>query len=178
MNELQFGGKVRQVLNQGTQPDEKSLARLRLARNQALKSQRTKQPILGLALADNLIGSFGGLDEALGRMEHIEPPFVDDYATHSYYKYVCRLRPESGIDITRFAAAVAAEGVPISRRYPTPLHKQPVFKNAGLGDVSCPVAERLAGELFTLLVHPTATSDEMDDYVTAIRKVLEGGVVT
>lgn len=112
------------------------------------------------------------LTERLSQFEQVEPPYVADYATHSYYKYVCRLRPEAGVDITRFVAAVAAEGVPVSRRYPTPLHKQPVFQKAGLGDVSCPTAERLAGELFTLLVHPTATTGDMEDYVRAIGKVL------
>jgi perosamine synthetase len=109
------------------------------------------------------------LSERLGELPHVEPPFVADYAVHSYYKYICRLRPESGIDIARFVAAVAAEGLPISRRYPTPLPQQPVFR--GLGNAPCPNAERLAGELFTLLVHPTAGIREMDDYASAIGKV-------
>ncbi|HEY8767662.1 MAG TPA: DegT/DnrJ/EryC1/StrS family aminotransferase, partial [Dehalococcoidia bacterium] len=90
---------------------------------------------------------------------------------HSYYKYICRLRRDSGSDIARFVAAVAAEGLPISRRYPTPLPQQPVFRDASLADAACPVAERLSSELFTLLVHPTASIGDMDDYVTAIAKV-------
>ncbi|MDO8616922.1 MAG: DegT/DnrJ/EryC1/StrS family aminotransferase, partial [Dehalococcoidia bacterium] len=72
-----------------------------------------------------------------------------------------------GIDA--FVRAVAAEGVPIQRRYPTPLPQQPVF--AGYGGPPCPVAERLAGELFTLLVHPTLTPGDLDDVVRAIGKV-------
>jgi perosamine synthetase len=112
------------------------------------------------------------LSERLGELPHIDPPFVADYAVHSYYKYICRLRPESGIDIARFVTAVAAEGVPISRRYPTPLPHQPVFRDVGLGGEPCPVAERLSGELFTLLVHPTCGTGEMDDYVAAIGKVV------
>ena len=89
-----------------------------------------------------------------------------------YYKYIGRLRPETGIDIARFVQAVAAEGVPISRRYPTPLPQQPVFR--GLAAIACPAAERLAGELFTLLVHPTVTTADLDDVVAAIRKVVAG----
>jgi dTDP-4-amino-4,6-dideoxygalactose transaminase len=96
---------------------------------------------------------------------------VTDHAAHSYYKYICRLRGDSGIEIARFIAAVAAEGLPISRRYSTPLPQQPVFRNAGLAGAACPVAERLSSELFTLLVHPTASVADMDDYVTAIAKV-------
>jgi perosamine synthetase len=112
------------------------------------------------------------LSERLGELGPVEPPFVADYATHSYYKYICRLQPEAKIDTTRFVAAVAAEGLPISRRYPTPLPRQPVFRDRGLGEADCPVASRLAGELFTLLVHPTLTTADLDDYVTAVRKVL------
>lgn len=102
----------------------------------------------------------------------IEPPFVAEWAVHSYYKYICRIRSETGIDISRFVAAVAAEGLPISRRYPTPLPQQPVFRDMGLAGAPCPVAERLSGELVTLLVHPTASTDDMDDYVKAIARVL------
>ena len=91
---------------------------------------------------------------------------------HSYYKYICRLRPEAGVDIDWFVRAVAAEGVPVSRRYPTPLPKQPVF--LGLDTGACPVAERLAGDLFTLLVHPTVTGSDLDDVAEALRKVFGG----
>jgi len=112
------------------------------------------------------------LSERLGELPHITPPFVADYAVHSYYKYICKLAPY--LDIQRFVQAVSAEGVPISRRYPTPLPQQPVFRDMGLSGLPCPTAEKLAGELFTLLVHPTATTNDMDDYVKAISKVLEG----
>lgn len=60
MNEPQFGNKVRQLLSEGTGIEEKSLARLRSAREQALKRQRFVQPATGLAWAGGLVGSFGG----------------------------------------------------------------------------------------------------------------------
>jgi perosamine synthetase len=112
------------------------------------------------------------LSERLGEIDGIEPPFVADWAVHSYYKYICRLRPETGFSIAEFVRAVAAEGIPISRRYPTPLPQQPVFSGIEAGD--CPNAERLAGELFTLLVHPTVGTADLDDVVDAIEKVLVG----
>ncbi len=36
----------------------------------------------------------------------------------------------------------------------------------------CPVAERPAAELFTLLVHPTLTTADLDDVVKAVGKVV------
>lgn len=61
MNEPQFGNKIRQILNQGTQLDGKTLAKLRLAREKALRQQLVARPVGGLAWADELIGSFGGV---------------------------------------------------------------------------------------------------------------------
>jgi perosamine synthetase len=110
------------------------------------------------------------LTERFREIEVIEPPYVAPECVHSYYKYICRLHRGAGIDIDWFVRAVATEGVPISRRYPTPLPKQPVFRGLGAGD--CLVAEKLGGELFTLLVHPTVTKADLDDVVEAIRKVL------
>ncbi len=60
MNEPQFGNKVRQILNQGAQLDEKSLARLRSAREHALKRQRLSAPAEASAWTDTLVGGFGG----------------------------------------------------------------------------------------------------------------------
>lgn len=122
------------------------------------------------AYLTNIIGTQAG--GRIPELTSVEPPFMADYAVHSYYKYVCRIRSETGVDIARFVAAVAAEGLPISRRYPTPLPQQPVFRHLGLSGAPCPVAEKLSGELVTLLVHPTAGFEEMDDYAKAIAKVM------
>ncbi len=60
MNEPQFGNKVRQILNEGTQLDSMTLSRLRLAREKALKQQLVANPVPGLAWAEGLVGNFGG----------------------------------------------------------------------------------------------------------------------
>lgn len=60
MNEPQFGNKIRQVLNQGLQLDGKTLSRLRLAREKALRQQLVAKPAQGLAWVDNVVGDFGG----------------------------------------------------------------------------------------------------------------------
>lgn len=60
MNEPQFGNKVRQVLNQGTQLDDRTLLRLREAREKALRQQLVAKPVSSLAWADGVVGNFGG----------------------------------------------------------------------------------------------------------------------
>jgi dTDP-4-amino-4,6-dideoxygalactose transaminase len=66
---------------------------------------------------------------------------------------------------------VAVEGAPCFRPYPTPLHQQPVFTNAGFGRVPCPNAEALANQLFSLQVHPSVQQGDLDDLIAAIEKV-------
>ena len=59
MNEMQFGDRVRHILNQGLDLKPHIKEKLRAAREQALARQRP-EPAPALAWADNLTGSFGG----------------------------------------------------------------------------------------------------------------------
>ncbi|MDO8614893.1 MAG: DegT/DnrJ/EryC1/StrS family aminotransferase [Dehalococcoidia bacterium] len=159
----------------GAPQGERSYFHLELGYNYRMTSMQAATGLVQLRRLDEYLQArrrnAAYLSERLGELDAIEPPFVADYAVHSYYKYICRLPSGLGLDIADFVRAVAAEGVPISRRYPTPLPQQPVFRESGLGGDPCPSAERLAGELFTLLVHPTVTTADLDDVVAAIRKV-------
>ncbi|MGH8706070.1 MAG: DUF3619 family protein [Burkholderiales bacterium] len=60
MNELQFGDKVRQILNQGTRLEARTAERLRSARERALERRRAERES-ALVLAGNVLGKFGGL---------------------------------------------------------------------------------------------------------------------
>ncbi len=170
--------RMRRIRHHGEGPvdGERAYYHLELGYNYRMTSMQAATGLVQLRKLDEYLiarrRNAAHLSERLAEIPQVEPPFVADYAVHSYYKYICRLRGDSGIDIARFVAAVAAEGLPISRRYPTPLPQQPVFREAGLAGAVCPVAARLAGELFTLLVHPTASVADMDDYVRAIGKVV------
>ncbi|HEU4759050.1 MAG TPA: DegT/DnrJ/EryC1/StrS family aminotransferase, partial [Dehalococcoidia bacterium] len=160
---------------EGPSPGERQHFHLELGYNYRMTAMQAATGLVQLRRLDEYLEArrrnAAYLSERLGELDRIEPPFVAPYAVHSYYKYICRLHPESGISIAEFVRAVAAEGVPISRRYPTPLPQQPVFREASYGGAPCPVAERLAGEMFTLLVHPTVATADLDDVVRAIRKV-------
>jgi len=169
----------------GGVPPERAYYHLDLGYNYRMTSMQAATGLVQLGRIDEYLEArrrnAAYLGERLGAIDGIEPPFVADWAVHSYYKYICRLRPETGIDIGEFVRAVAAEGIPISRRYPTTLPRQPVFRGlttepegAELRAGDCPNAERLAGELFTLLVHPTVGTGDLDDVVEAVGKVVRG----
>ncbi|MDP9180524.1 MAG: DegT/DnrJ/EryC1/StrS family aminotransferase, partial [Chloroflexota bacterium] len=173
-----LANRMRRIRHHGEAPieGERAYYHLELGYNYRMTSMQAATGLVQLRKLDEYLiarrRNAAHLTSGLTEVPHIEPPFVAEYAVHSYYKYICRLNRDSGIDIARFVAAVAAEGLPISRRYPTPLPQQPVFRATGLGGAACPVAKRLSGELFMLLVHPTASIADMDDYVAAIAKVV------
>lgn len=60
MNELQFWGKVRQLLNEGMALDSATLERLRQGRELALRHQLLARPAGGFAWANSVVGQFGG----------------------------------------------------------------------------------------------------------------------
>ena len=162
----------------GGRPPERTYYHLELGYNYRMTSMQAATGLVQLRRLDEYLEArrrnAAYLSQRLGEIGAVEPPYVAPYAVHSYYKCICRLRPGAlSTGIEEFVRAVAAEGVPISRRYPTPLPQQPVFREAGYPGSPCPVAERLAGELFTLLVHPTLTTADLDDVARAIGKVAE-----
>jgi perosamine synthetase len=170
--------RMRRIRHHGEGPveGERAYYHLELGYNYRMSSMQAATGLMQLERLERYLEvrrrNAAYLSGRLVENDAVEPPFVAPGAVHSFYKYICRLRPEAGIEINEFVRAVAAEGVPIARRYPTPLPKQPVFREAGYGDQPCPVAERLAGELFTLLVHPTVAEVDLVDVVTAIGKAI------
>lgn len=174
-----FAERMRRIRHHGEGPieGERAYFHLELGYNYRMSSMHAATGLVQLGRLDDYLEArrrnAAYLSERLGELGPIDPPFLADGSAHSYYKYICRLRPEAGIAIDDFVRAVAAEGIPISRRYPTPLPKQPVF--SAVTGAPCPIAERIGGELFSLQVHPTVTTGDLDDVVEAIGKVLRGG---
>jgi hypothetical protein len=59
MNEMQFGHRIRQILNQGTKVSPNIAERLKRSRELALARQRP-EPASAFAWADNVLVRFGG----------------------------------------------------------------------------------------------------------------------
>lgn len=131
------------------------------------------------------------LTEQLSAIKGIIPPYEPQDVEHVFYKYILRLdRRHLDVDAKDFVAALAAEGIPCSRRYPTPLHMQPVFvQKRGFGRTSAPfeppyakasvtygsglpVSESLPKDLVRLLMNPSLGKEELDDSTAAIAKVV------
>jgi dTDP-4-amino-4,6-dideoxygalactose transaminase len=128
------------------------------------------------------------LTEGLDGLEGVTPPLVPDGARHVFYLYVVKLdEAVLGTSRAEFAAALAAEGVPVTEGYVEPIYRQPLYRertagpfgdprnagSAGYGDVRCPVVERMHDRevVFHPYVHAGMRDTDVDDIVAAFRKV-------
>jgi perosamine synthetase len=128
------------------------------------------------------------LTEQLAGVSGIITPYVDARATHAFYKYIIQLdRDVILAPVLDFVSALRAEGVPATRRYPTSIHEQPIFREKrGFGRSTFPFgdddptpppmpnAERVARDAIQVtVVNPVVSEEDVLDAVTAIRKVAE-----
>ena len=86
---------------------------------------------------------------------------------HVYHQYTLRVR--AGRDARdRLRAGLLERGIESAVFYPTPIHRQPLYRRLGYGDLRMPVAERLAAEVLSIPVHPTLTDDDLDAVAAAV----------
>jgi len=111
-----------------------------------------------------------------------------DFVRHVYYVYAFSYDADKiGIPREKFCEAVRAEGIPIYGGYVKPLYLNPLYLEkrafaykhyngtAKYEKGICPVAESLhENDLVMIPVcRPPATTNDMDDIINAIHKVIE-----
>lgn len=127
------------------------------------------------------------------RLPGLTPPSRDPDVRHVYHLYAL-LYDESIVGVSRplFQRALEAEGIPCSLGYPHPLYRNPMFQEGTVyGQDGCPftcrpgvtspdyrklflqAAEDLCRNrsLWTHVIRPPATADDMQDVVRAFEKV-------
>lgn len=65
-------------------------------------------------------------------------------------------------------AGLRDRGIESAAFYPRAIHEQPLYRRLGYDGVSLPVAERLAGEVLALPVHPVLSDDDVDAVAAAV----------
>jgi perosamine synthetase len=130
------------------------------------------------------------LTNLLSNVSGLIPPYEPPEVEHVFYKYILRLnREELNVSAQTFVQALSAEGIRCSRRYPTPLHQQPVFtEKRGFGQTQAPFtapwypgdpqyerrlpnAEQLPNELVMIRMSPNLQEEDINDIAVAVRKV-------
>ena len=133
------------------------------------------------------------LTKNLTEIEGITPPSEAPYVKHVFSTYVLGYDEKiTGTPRSQFMKALTAEGIPLWNGYPHPLYVNPIFKekvvhgtkgcpftcgfytgNIDYRESRCPVTEALCKSLFGFsVIRPPAGTSDMDDIVTAVKKVL------
>jgi dTDP-3-amino-3,4,6-trideoxy-alpha-D-glucose transaminase len=97
------------------------------------------------------------LREALAGADVIAPPPPAADGDHVFHLFVVRSRARDAL-----REHLDGAGISSAIHYPTPIHLQPAYADAGLGPGSLPTAERLAGEICSLPVFPTLTDEQIE----------------
>ena len=134
------------------------------------------------------------LTQRVSGLPGLTPPVVAEGCTHSFYLYAMRVDEEAldGVSRAALAAALRAEGAPVSEGYVRPIYRQAVYQHRigrgrrgcpwtcghWHGDVSyapgiCPVTERLYERelLLTDVCRHPLTHADIDDVGDAFEKV-------
>lgn len=87
-----------------------------------------------------------------------------------YHQYVVRVTPDCPLTRDELGRYLHDRGIGTAVHYPIPIHQQPVYLEAG-ASASCPVAERLCGEVLSLPVHPGVTAPMLETICETINGV-------
>jgi perosamine synthetase len=87
---------------------------------------------------------------------------------HVWHQYTVRLA--AGQDRDETARRLAEQGIGTGVFYPIPAHKHEYMRQR-VGELSLPVAERLAQEVLSLPVHPQLTADELRQIVMGVNSL-------
>jgi perosamine synthetase len=127
---------------------------------------------IGLAQLDRL-GEFTSQRRANAaylseRIHSVRTPHVGEGYGHVWHQYTVRVR--DGQDRDRALAQVRQGDVGAGVYYPVPAHHQGYVRDV-VGDVSLPVAERAAHEVFSLPVHPGLSQADLVQIVEVLNGV-------
>lgn len=83
---------------------------------------------------------------------------------HVYHLYVIRAEDRAGLK-----EHLDAKGIATAVHYPTPIHLQPAYADAGSGPGSLPQTEEAVSQILSLPMHPHLTESEIVQVCEAIR---------
>ncbi len=92
----------------------------------------------------------------------VEPPGYQ----HVYHLYVIRTQKRDALQ-----NILKERGVGTAIHYPTPVHLQPYYLKNGKPQFSCPVAEKLTGEILSLPMYPELTEEQVAAVASEIKSL-------
>jgi UDP-2-acetamido-2-deoxy-ribo-hexuluronate aminotransferase len=94
----------------------------------------------------------------------VRTPLVPHDRTSAWAQYTIEVDDREGVEKSLHAA-----GIPTAVHYPMPLHLQPVYASLGLDRGRYPVAERVAGRVLSLPMHPYLKPEQIERVSEAVK---------
>jgi perosamine synthetase len=108
------------------------------------------------------------LSQEIDSIEGLIPPFVAPGVKHVFSQFTIRVTGSYGTTRNELQQKLREKGVESSIHYPLPVHFQPLYRKLGYDD-SLPNAEKAAGEVLSLPVHPGLNKEDLKTIVRALR---------
>jgi dTDP-4-amino-4,6-dideoxygalactose transaminase len=103
----------------------------------------------------------------LASVAFIELPLRAKNSTHVFHQYTIKTKE---IDRDHFKKYLQDKSIPSMIYYHIPLHLQKAYKQAGFGEGSFPVTEKLSKTVLSLPIHTEMTEDELSYICQSIKE--------
>jgi perosamine synthetase len=128
---------------------------------------------IGLAQMDRLEGFTQKRQENAAclneRIRSVITPSVRPGYKHVWHQYTVRVDGDRDRDLA--VKQLNDAGVGCGIFYPVPANKQAHLVEMGLGEAALPMAEKLAGEVISLPVHPQLTAEDLEIIIQEVNKL-------
>lgn len=113
------------------------------------------------------------LTRGLQGLSGIKTPSVPAGADHAFCLYTILVDSKVlGMTRDEFQRALQRRGIQTAVHYPWPLHRQPIFRGYG-SDRDFPVSTRLAESVVSLPVHPALVRKDLEQIISAVRRIVK-----
>jgi perosamine synthetase len=116
------------------------------------------------------IKNAGYLTEHISKIKGLIPPSVGPNRSHVFHQYTIMITPEYKYSREELQKKLLEKGVSTIIYYPTPIHRQPYYKDLGYKDV-LPVTEAISKQVLSLPVHPGITESDLKTMVEALEEI-------
>lgn len=112
--------------------------------------------------------------EAFGKCDALDPPFVPDYTTHCWHLYVLRIVPERlTIDRNQFIVELNNRNVGTSVHFIPVTHMSYYVNRFGFKPGDFPNTDKHFDRIVSLPLYPTMTEEQTQYVIDAVRDIVE-----
>ena len=111
------------------------------------------------------------LTRGIDKISGLTPPHVKNDVKHVFYQYVIRVEDDYPIDRDELADHLTKRGVGVAVHYPTPIYRQPFYKELGYGKTICPMAEDACKRILSLPVHPSVAREDVKYMLNVLKDI-------